>query len=145
MSNYQDAVAALREDVEKHDRDDEHSAGSYMTNLLMTTESHAGDPEDPEPSLIHGVARETLARTFITASGLLVELYSLAEEAFQDALDDLAEEGQEMDELTNQHWDSYLDGIQTAASGMMRVALAMADSAAADDLDPSQFLEGENT
>ncbi len=135
MNNMAEAIALLREEMDKR-LDVEHEAASFLTNTFLNTYSHEGDEEDPTPSLISDLPLDTVQRVVLIVAGCALAFQQVSEEAFDEAKE-------EDPTLDTDRWDAYLDGVTTLTSGLMGLALAVADSAtAAGELTVEDILRG---
>lgn len=123
MNNMAEAVALLREEMDKR-LDVEHEAASFLTNTFLNTHSHSGDEDDPTPSLIHDIPLDVINRVVLIVAGCALSFQQVSEEAYDEAKEDDPT-------LDTDRWDAYLDGVTTLTSGLMGLALAVADSATA--------------
>ncbi len=137
MNDMTEAIALLREEMDKR-LDVEHEAASYLTNTFLTTHSHAGDEDDPAPSLINDIPLDVINRVTLIVAGCALAFQQASEEAYEEAKE-------EDPTLDTDRWEAYLDGVTTLTSGLMGMALAVADSATASgELTIENFLaEGD--
>jgi hypothetical protein len=143
MNDVREVISLLREEVEKH-LDVEKSAASFVTNVFLETYAHEGDEEDPTPSIIHDVDLDTLQRVTLIIAGTALAFQEAAEESYQEEVEEQKAEGG-MSELDILRWESYLDGVITLTSGLMGLALAVADSATASgDLTIEDIIGGNS-
>lgn len=131
MNNIAEAVSLLREEVDKY-LDVEQQAASFLTNTFLETYAHdgVGDEDDPTPSLIHNIDIDTVQRVVLVLAGCALAFQQQAEEAYEEDVEEKLPEGG-MSKVDTQRWESYLDGVITLTSGLMGLALAVADSATA--------------
>lgn len=131
MNDVKEVIGLLREEVGKH-LDIERSAATFLTNVFLETYAHdgVGDEEDPTPSIIHDIPIDTLQRVLLIIAGCSLAFQEASEEAAAEELEEAEVEGG-MPELDKAKWESYLDGVITLTSGLMGLALAVADSATA--------------
>lgn len=141
MNDINEAISLLREEVGKH-VEVEQSATAYLTNVFLETYAHTGegDEDDPTPSIINDLPLDDVSRVVLIIAGCALAFQQESEEAYSEAQD----ETPEMSDLDKVKWESYLDGVVTLTSGLMGLALAVADSATASgELSIEKFLEGE--
>lgn len=131
MNDVKEVIGLLREEVDKH-LDIERSAATFLTNVFLETYAHDGtdDEEDPTPSIIHDIPIDTLQRVLLIIAGCALAFQEASEEAAAEEAEEAEVEGG-MSELDKAKWESYLDGVITLTSGLMGLALAVADSATA--------------
>lgn len=140
MDDVKEVIGLLREEVGKH-LDIEQSAATFLTNVLLETYAHTGegDEEDPTPSIINDIPLDTLQRVLLIVAGCALAFQEASEEAAQEEFTDAPE----MSDLDKAKWESYLDGVITLTSGLMGLALAVADSAtAAGELTVEDIIGG---
>ncbi len=132
-----EAIALLREEMDKR-LDVEHEAASFLTNTFLNTYSHNGDGDDPTPSLINDLPLEAVQRVVLIVAGCALAFQQVSEEAYEESKE-------EDPTLDTDRWDAYLDGVTTLTSGLMGLALAVADSAtAAGELTVEDILGGDS-
>lgn len=143
MNDVREVINLLREEVEKQ-LEVEQSAASFVTNVFLETYHHEGDEDDPTPSIIHGLPIDMVSRVMLVVAGTALAFQEAAEESYGEDRDEQEAEGG-MAELDKLRWESYLDGVITLTSGLMGLALAVADSAtAAGELRIADIIGGED-
>lgn len=133
-----EAIALLREEMDKRE-EVEQNAASFLTNTFLGTYSHDGtdDDEDPTPSLIHDIPLDVINRVVLIVAGCALSFQQVSEEAYEEATHE------DEDGVDIEKWEAYLDGVTTLTSGLMGMALAVADSAtAAGEVSIEDFLGG---
>ena len=83
------------------------------------------------PSLIHDLPLDVIQRVTLVLAGCALAFQQESEEAYSEAQDEAEEEGG-MKKVDTDRWEAYLDGVITLTSGLMGLALAVADSATAE-------------
>ena len=131
MNDVREVITLLREEVEKH-LDIEKTAASFLTGVFLDTYRHDGtdDEEDPTPSIIHEIPIDAVSRVALIIAGCALAFQQQAEEAYEEDVETQKEEGG-MSEVDMLKWESYLDGVITLTSGLMGMALAVADTSTA--------------
>lgn len=138
MNNVREVISLLREEVEKH-LDVEKSASSFVTEVFLETYNHQGDEKDPTPSIISDIPIDVVSRVVLIMAGTALAFQEASEEAAAEELEDQPE----MSDLDKARWEAYLDGVITLTSGLMGLALAVADTAStAGELTVDDILGG---